>query len=136
MTIEAWYERGGPNVLHDLSEVSAMLESVRADSIKYDLPLMTHWYVAEDGDSTPEFSVGVHGDVGALSYSGREWHGLWFSKGEHPFDGELLAYSYQDNERPVPANSQIPFAEVVKAALEFFQLDGNRPASVTWQKLT
>jgi hypothetical protein len=130
-TINAYYEPGGPNVLRSSDDVSALISRVRQDSITYGAALMMHWYVADD-DNTPEFSVGINGDTGVVTYSGREWPDLWSSKGADESD-ELMSYDYQGNERPVVVSGQVPYTDVVKAAEEFFLSAGSRPTSVTWQ---
>ncbi|MGX7825331.1 Imm1 family immunity protein [Actinokineospora sp. 24-640] len=129
--INAYYDRGGPNVLRSAGDVSALILKVRKDSIAYGAALMTHWYVADDPE-TPEFSVGINGEVGVVTYSGREWPDLWSSKGSEESD-DLMGYDYQGNERPVLVSGQIPYLEVIKAAEDFFRLAGERPTSVAWQ---
>ncbi|WP_018684099.1 Imm1 family immunity protein [Actinokineospora enzanensis] len=91
------------------------------------------WYVQGEPD-TPEFGVGVNDDRGSLSYSGRNAPGLWFTLGNSGSVDDLLGYDYMSNEQPTPANSEIPFEDVVRAATEFL-VSGSRPASVEWQKL-
>ncbi|GLZ40869.1 Imm1 family immunity protein [Actinokineospora sp. NBRC 105648] len=132
--IEAWYLGNGPDSLRSVEDVIALVGKVRADSLASGAPLLMSWYL-DDDDDTPEFGVGVNGAVGIVSYTGRQWPGLWVSRGGDQADTEVMSYDYMGNERPVFVSAEIPYADVVRAATEFFRNGGDRPASVAWQKL-
>lgn len=131
VTIHAWFDREGPEILRSADDVLAFVGKVRAESVACDAPLFTSWGVAGDVDS-PEFGVGIHGDIGVVTYSGRAWGGLNFSAGSDTSD-ELLSYDYQGHERPVPASAQIPLAALLTAAQQFLASGGDRPTSVGWR---
>ncbi|SDD76400.1 Imm1 family immunity protein [Actinokineospora iranica] len=134
ISVKAYYGRE-PQILRTHDDVVSFLESVRVDSESLGYPIMTLWYVNGD-EHTPEFGVGVNSDLGALSYSGRLYPGIWFSSGDVDVRGDdVLSYDYQGSEMPVPVRGEIPYADVLDAAVEFFRLDGDRPMSVRWQKL-
>ncbi|WP_169735424.1 Imm1 family immunity protein [Actinokineospora inagensis] len=120
-------------LLADLAAVRALVDRVRQDSVRYDAPLFTQWCVDGDADS-PEFCVGVDGDVGVLSYTGRAWPGLWSSHNGTPDTGEVVTYSYMSNATEFSTNNQIPYPEVLAAAEFFFVSGGDRPSSVAWQE--
>ncbi|RLK54596.1 Imm1 family immunity protein [Actinokineospora cianjurensis] len=129
IAIRAYFEDGDPVVLRTPDDVIALMDRVQAESREYDLPLFMQWYVDGDSDAL-EFGVGVNNDLGALTFSGGSWPGLWFSQGDGAGD-ELLSYDYMSHERPVPARSEIPFEDVRRAALEFLAT-GDRPSSIEW----
>ncbi|WP_026424114.1 Imm1 family immunity protein [Actinokineospora inagensis] len=124
------YEDEDGHLLADLAAVRAMVERVRADSVAYDAPLLSLWYIDGD-DDTPEFGVGVHGDVGVLSYTGP---GLWSSHNGDLAAGEPIIYSYMSNASEFPACAQIPYADVLAAAEAFFTSGGDRPGMVVWRE--
>ncbi|SDD95257.1 Imm1 family immunity protein [Actinokineospora iranica] len=138
-TIKAFYREDGPDegvTISTDAEAAALLGRVHADSVAFDCPLLVQMYVeGESPRATPEFGVGVDGDHGVLSYSGRGWKGLWASHNGADDDGDSIEYYYMGNGTPFPANCRIPYDDLVKAVQEFL-LDGDRPASVTWQKIT
>ncbi|MBM7770351.1 hypothetical protein JOD54_000555 [Actinokineospora baliensis] len=120
-------------VLADEAAVREFVERLRLDSVAYGVGLMSLWYV--DGDvATPEFGVGVNGGVGVLSYSGREWPGLWASHDGTASTSAVLDYDHMGSAVEVLANSQIPYPAVLEAAVGFFRSRGDRPASVRWQR--
>ncbi|MBM7772013.1 hypothetical protein JOD54_002217 [Actinokineospora baliensis] len=130
--VRVYFEDDEPLVVRTLEEVTAFLDGARADSRQHDLPLFSQWYLdAEPG--AVEFGVGVNGDLGALTFSGGNWPGLWFSQGTSSAEG-LLGYDYMGHERPVPASSEIPFDDIGRAAVEFLTT-GDRPTCVEWVEL-
>ncbi|MGX7824533.1 Imm1 family immunity protein [Actinokineospora sp. 24-640] len=136
MKINAYYGRDeGPRKVSDVAAVRNFVERIRLDSVKYGAPLLSQWYV-DDDDETPEFCVGVNGDRGVLYYSGREWTGPWSSHNGEPATDETIDYDYMDNATEFSLNSEIPYDEVVRAAEEFFAIQGDRPVVARWHTFT
>ncbi|GAA2971423.1 Imm1 family immunity protein [Actinokineospora diospyrosa] len=127
-----YFEGDDPLILRTADEVTAFLDVVQAGSREHELPLFTQWYLDADPGAV-EFGVGVNGDRGALTFSGGNWPGLWFSQGTSSTEG-LLSYDYMGHERPVPASSEVPFDDVGRAAVEFLTT-GARPTCVKWVEL-
>ncbi|WP_051385997.1 Imm1 family immunity protein [Actinokineospora inagensis] len=132
IAVSAFFDEDEPTVLRTPEDVTALLDRAQTDSRKFDIPVFMQWYL-EDSDAI-EFGVGVNDNLGALSFTGGNWPGLWFSLGNPDAGDELLSYDYMSHERPTPAYCEIPFTDVVKAAQEFLTT-GDRPTSVTWKEM-
>ncbi|WP_026424110.1 Imm1 family immunity protein [Actinokineospora inagensis] len=108
--IKAYYDYGDKDValLPDLAAVRFLLAEMHRDSRDHDIPLLAQLYI--DGDAaTPELALGVHGDVGVLSYTGRSWPGLWLSDNGTPDNGETVDYEYLGSPTEFRVNNQIPY---------------------------
>jgi hypothetical protein len=114
------------------ADVDALVDQVRADSLAH-WPVLIQAYVDGD-DDTPEFCVGVDGDRGVLTYSGRQWvGGIWHSVGDMSSEGESLYY-YMDNDTEIPDAARISLDAIRSAFKEFLATGGNRPESVEWHQ--
>ncbi len=137
-TISAFYlqEEGNEgNTLTTLAEIRDFIARVQKDSVEWECELLTQWYI-KDAKDTPEFCVGIKGDKGVVTFSGRGWTGgIWVSIGDTSRREEPnVEYDYMGNLTEVPADGEISIDAVVRAAEEFFASNGDRPTTVEWRK--
>jgi immunity protein Imm1 of predicted polymorphic toxin system len=84
------------------------------------------------GKPTAFLDIGLHGEWGALHYSGRDYREGCFSKGDTYADAPELLYYYMNSDTEYPPDAEISSAAVRRAAEEFMTT-GKRPTSVEWQ---
>jgi hypothetical protein len=126
-----WYshDQEDGEVTTSPAEVDALLDRLIAMS-------KTHWPVlaevthTDDDPTSPLVYVGVHVDMGMLSYSDNPETG-YRTKGYAP-DGEPILYMYMTSDTEYPANSEIP-VDLVREAVYEYATTGRRPTCVEWQ---
>ncbi|MCP2258864.1 Immunity protein Imm1 [Streptoalloteichus tenebrarius] len=130
--LEVYYEfehDDEPVVVSTPEQAGEVLERMRA-AYADRWPVMAQVVVA--GSTGFEYMhVGVHGDVGVVSYSGPL--GGFHSLGE-PVSGEVTYY-YCGHNRELPANAQVRLALVRQALIEFLTNGGGRPSCLGWQPM-
>ncbi|MDQ3526091.1 MAG: Imm1 family immunity protein [Chloroflexota bacterium] len=136
--IKAFYRQEDGNagvLLANLDDVRKLIEELHAESIQYDVPLLTQWYIANEVD-TPELGIGVHHDHGVLYYTGNDWPGPWYSDGDETLGDSEIDYDYMGNATPFQMDNHVPYDVVLRAAEQFFESRGARPTAVEWRKYT
>ena len=84
-------------------------------------------------DHELRIAVNAAGDTGGLRYMGGP--GTWFSAGAVSRH-EHLCYHHMGWAAPFPRDSELPVHQIRAAVVEFMTSGGQRPACVTWQRLT
>lgn len=79
--------------------------------------------------------LGVFGrkNVGAVLYQGDV--GEYYSKGDRPVERDVF-YSDFGNARFFPPDSEVHLVQVKATLAALFELDGERPTTVEWQRWT
>ncbi|HVK22234.1 MAG TPA: Imm1 family immunity protein [Actinokineospora sp.] len=127
-------EHGNAGVLlATLTDVQSFLDELRAESIKYDAPLLAQLYVFDNAD-TPELSLGVHNDRGVLRFTSAASPGPWYSLGDESLGDDEIDYSYMDNATPFQMDNHVPYEDIRRAAEHFFESRGARPTAIQWRK--
>ncbi|GLZ36461.1 Imm1 family immunity protein [Actinokineospora sp. NBRC 105648] len=115
-------------------DVDVLLDRIQQDSTRLGCPFLVQVYITgESGIHTPEVGVGVDGEYGAMSYSGRQWPGLWLSVGSDSAPG-VTSYDFMGNETEFPRSARIPMPSLRQGLKEFLTTGGDRPVSIEWKK--
>jgi hypothetical protein len=135
IALEWWYsadQRAGGRITRTTAEVDAVLDTL-AEIAREDWPALAEVTQVEATDrGAAMMYVGLHGELGALTYSGPDNREGSFSHGDAAADGEPIGYMMGLSHTEMPANCEIP-AEVVRRAVHEFAETGQRPVDVPWR---
>ncbi|GAA1252949.1 hypothetical protein GCM10009676_44940 [Prauserella halophila] len=129
VALDAWYDHDGPTRVTTAAELDAVLDTVAAMSG----PTLVAFNAADDPASAGLLNVGLDAErgVGVVHHAGRGRG--YFSLGEAS-NVDTMLYYYMGSDTEFPPQSEIPVADVRRAAHEYF-VNGALPASVIrWQR--
>lgn len=113
-------------------ELVELLTRVNAEA---GYPVMLELLDAGNPHAGSILDVGLHGDRGALYFSGPG-----AEDGVYSFNGDLdsasaerIGFDYMRNSHDFPVTALHPVDEVLRASVEFMEQDGQRPNSMQWQ---
>jgi hypothetical protein len=132
--LEWWYAAGqeAGDVTRTPAEVDAILDTLARMS-RDDWPALAEVTQADVADRRAAMMyVGVHGDLGALMYSGPDDRTGSYSLGGASTEGTPILYMSGESDNEFPPNCEIPVVMVRQAAHEF-AATGQRPTDVPWQ---
>jgi hypothetical protein len=135
IALEWWYsadQREGGRITRTTAEVDAVLDTL-AEIAGEDWPALAEVTQAEVTDRRAAMMyVGLHGELGALMYSGPDHREGSCSNGDAPVDGEPIGYMMGLSHTEMPADSEIP-VDVVRRAVHEFAENPRRPDGVPWR---
>jgi immunity protein Imm1 of predicted polymorphic toxin system len=129
-----WYsaDQTEGRITRTAAEIDAVLDAL-AEIAREDWPALaevTQVEAVERGAAM--MYVGLHGDLGTLTYSGPDHREGSYSYGDSPVDGEPIDYMMGNSDTELPPNCEIP-TEVVRRAVHEFAETGQRPVDVPWR---
>jgi hypothetical protein len=113
-------------------ELVELLTRVNAEA---GYPVLAELLDADDPHSGSILDVGLHGDRGALYFSGPgSEDGVYSFNGDaESASGDTVAFDYMRNRHDIPVTALHPLDEVLRASVEFMELAGQRPSCLEWQ---
>lgn len=139
VTLDIWYREPGLNNTHSdgatavvaaVEELNAFVDSVLAETEDHAVPPMVQ--VAVSGDySAPVLEVGLGPKYGFVHCLSRD-DGWSVEDASRP---GFVQYQYMSEMREIPANAEVPLAQV-RIALEQFLATGTKPKGVAWLRPT
>jgi Immunity protein Imm1 len=129
-----WRYAAGREITRTPAEVDASLDTLVGMS-REDWPVLAEVTQADVADRRAAMMyVGVHGDLGALMYSGPDDRTGSYSFGAGQADGAPILYMSGGSDNEFPPNCEIPVG-VVRQAVHEFAATGLRPIDVPWQSV-
>jgi hypothetical protein len=133
MALEAWYDvdDGEPTVIGTVDDADALFGRMAVDAARFDIPQLTEFFRHDaDNWAVAYFGVNVKNDRGIVTHS--DPSGSVISVNDIGTIG-AVTYDYMGHLRELPANAEVPMADVRQAMREFITTNGARPTSVSWQ---
>lgn len=132
MALEVWFDKPDPTIVKTAQDLDAVLDAVIPGTIAQLL-------ILDDPDGHGVLDVGLDTRTGrgVVRYFGGEPEGTFGSLGvEAGNTNDDLVYHYMGSSSHFSATEEIPLTECRKAAHEYMQTNGERPASITWQDVS
>lgn len=133
MALEAWYDVDDdePTMINLIADADALLDRMAADAASFDVPPLAELSRQDaHGWAVAYFGVNAKTDQGIVTHS--DPSGSVISVNSMGPTG-TVTYDYMGHLRELPANAEIPLADVRQAIHEFVTTNGARPTSVSWQ---
>ncbi|MCP2255494.1 Immunity protein Imm1 [Prauserella aidingensis] len=123
VALDAWYDHDGPARVTTAAELDAVLDTVAA----MPGPTLVAFNAADDPASAGLLNIGLCSErgVGVVHHAGRGRG--YFSLGEAS-NADTVLYYYMGSDTEFPPQSEIPIADVRRAAHEYL-VTGARPTS-------
>jgi hypothetical protein len=133
VALTAWYDpdEDEPITVNSRDDLEALLDRAIADSTDAAVPPLIQ-LSRRDPEGWAILQVGLNDQRGIITHTDGSG-GAISSNGDS--DGQNVNYDYMGHLRDVPANAEIPIQLVRKAAHEYLDSAGKRPACVNWQEV-
>ncbi|MEV6242259.1 Imm1 family immunity protein [Lentzea sp. NPDC051838] len=133
VALRAWYDPDDddePIIVAGTDDADALLERLATDRAAMRVPPLMQ-LSRRDPDGWAVLHVGINTDRGVLTHTAST--GSFVTANVSTIGGPPLTYDYMGHLRELPANSEIPLADLRKAVHDFVLSNGERPESVGWQ---
>ncbi|WP_168200465.1 Imm1 family immunity protein [Allokutzneria sp. NRRL B-24872] len=133
MALEAWYgiEDDEPTVIEDGADLDALLDRMIVDGQGFDVPPLAELsHQGQGGWLVSYVGLDPRRGTGFMTYSDPSGSVTSFNGGA---DTKAVEYDYMGHQRQLPANAELPLADIRKAVHELV-VTGGRPSCVSWQE--